>query len=396
MKAVIFGAGKIARGFLGQLLFRGGYELNFVECNASYARLLDRAGRYWVNVMGNPAESEWINGYRCFDYDRVEEIADALVDADVVFTSVVGSNLPELGKFIAKLLSIRDYTCITKQRTIICCENWKNPSAELKEIILNSLPTAGKREDFLRLFGTTDAVVMRSAVEPTEEIKQIDPLAVSVHNFWELPVNSNGMKGNAPIFPGVRYLDNFNGFLQQKVYTFNGGNATIAYLGSLKGYKKLSDAANDPEIVEMLREVYSEINPAICSALKVTEENQTHFMEAAIRKYQDRAVEDFTERHARDPLRKIGPDDRITGVARMIEQQNIRPVHVARTLAAALLYTSSNTLDPSAAKLEELRTKFGIDYILQTICNIDPNEDLARLVHLGVQELKQRGWIHES
>ncbi|WP_180951092.1 hypothetical protein [Marasmitruncus massiliensis] len=36
---------------------------------------------------------------------------------------------------------------------------------------------------------------MRSGVEATDEILQIDPNAVSVTDFWELPIDRSRMKG---------------------------------------------------------------------------------------------------------------------------------------------------------------------------------------------------------
>src|SRR4051812_16764984 len=44
--ALLFGAGKVARGFLGHLLSRSGYSLWFVDKNAELVERLDAAGRY--------------------------------------------------------------------------------------------------------------------------------------------------------------------------------------------------------------------------------------------------------------------------------------------------------------------------------------------------------------
>ncbi|MEF9973430.1 MAG: mannitol-1-phosphate 5-dehydrogenase [Clostridia bacterium] len=396
MKAIVFGAGKIARGFIGQLLYRSGYEIVFVESNVQYAKALDAAGRYYVNVMGNERESEWIEDHRTYNFQNIEEVADALYRADIAFTSVVGKNLPELGAMIARAFSMRPYVLDSRKRSIVTCENWKNPANVLKTAILATLESDAQRAIFQAVFGITEAVVMRSAVEPTEEILKIDPLAVSVHNYWKLPLDAQRFVGVRQAIRGVEYLDDFKGFLQQKVYTYNAGNATIAYLGALKGHKLLYEAANDPQIVEMLGEVYDEINCALCRELKITPEKQAKFAQSALQKYQDRHIMDFTERHGRDPLRKLGPEDRIVGVARMIQRQGIEPKYVARTLAAALYYTSDNDSDPTCRALMKMRREEGIDMVMEKICKIFPGEPLADFVHVRIDELKRLGWIHES
>lgn len=395
MKALVFGAGKIARGFIGQLLYRSGCEIVFAECNDAYAQTLDRAGRYYVNVMGKAEESEWIEGYRCYGFADMEKIAEALWDADVIFTSVIGKNLESLGGTIAQAFRMRPYTSETRKRTIITCENWKNPSGILRGAILDKL-SREEGETFKAVFGVTEAVVMRSAVEATPEVLAIDALAVSVHNFWRLPVNAAGCNGPRPEICGVEYMDQFEGFLQQKVYTYNGTNASIAYLGALRGHKLLSEAANDPEILRMLEGNHSEINRAICAELNVSMEKQVEFAQSALTKYQDRSIVDFVERHARDPLRKLGPEDRIVGVARMIQRQGIEPIHEARTLAAALYYTSENESDPSASQLCSMRREEGVDAVLQKICKISPTEKLAVYVHEQIDELRELGWIDET
>ena len=395
MKALVFGAGKIARGFIGQLLYRSGFEIVFAECNDAYAQTLDRASRYYVNVMGKSEESEWIEGYRCYGFADMEKIADALWDADIVFTSVIGKNLESLGGTIAKAFCMRPYTSQSRKRTIITCENWKNPSGILRESILANL-SEEQGEIFKNVFGVTEAVVMRSAVEATPEVLDIDSLAVSVHNFWRLPVNAAGCAGIRPEIMGVEYMDEFEGFLQQKVYTYNGTNATIAYLGALRGYKLLSEAANDVEILRMLEGNHIEINQAICAELNISMEKQVEFAQSALSKYQDRSIVDFVERHARDPLRKLGPEDRIVGVARMIQRQGIEPVNEARTLAAALYYTTENENDPSASQLCAMRRKEGVDAVLQKICKISPTERLAVYVHEQIDELRKLGWIDET
>lgn len=393
MNAVIFGGGKIARGFIAHLLYRSGYHITIVELNEELVDSLNQNGRYYVNVMGDPDACQWVTNYKCISLRDTGAIARALETADIVFTSVGGKNLDSLAHTIAEAYSLVASKIGNRRFTIITCENWKNPANQLKTSLCSELDGTGNRKSFEEHVGVSEAVIMRSGVEATEEVRRIDENAVSVTSFWELPVDRTRMVGELPEFEGVIYQDDFDSFLQRKLYTFNTTNATIAYLGQLRGIGLLADAANDPEILEVVYQVQDEINPAIAREMGGTLEEQCRFAEKALHKYQDTSVTDFTERHARDPLRKLGPSDRIVGTLRLVEKYGLPVQGLATTLAAAIYYPVPSDQDPSAIRLREMREKEGITYVLETVCGIGPDESLAETVEQQIRVLKEKGWI---
>ena len=393
MNAVIFGGGKIARGFIAHLLSRSGCHITFVEISEALVKELNESGAYYVNVMGNPNESQWIRGFTCISLSDIPGIAKALKSVDIVFTSVGGKNLDGLAEIIGKAYGSLEPEAWEREFTIVTCENWKEPAEQLKKGILEALGDSRAGEAFRRRVGVSEAVIMRSGVEAAEEVRQIDKNAVSVTDFWELPIDKDRMKGKLPVFEGVNYKENFTGFLQQKLFTFNTTNATIAYLGRLRGIELLSKAANDPEIVELVKQVHREINPAIAEEMGIPLKDQEAFAGKALKKYQDLSVTDFTERHGRDPIRKIGPSDRITGTLRLAEKHGTLCEGLAVTLAAALYYPADNPADPTALALERMRRTKGVDGVLEEICQIQPGEPLAVQVKKGIEFLKEKGWL---
>ena len=100
---------------------------------------------------------------------------------------------------------------------------------------------------------------------------------------------------------------------------------------------------------------------------------------------------DFIERNARDPLRKLGPDDRLVGSARLVESFGIKPENLATAIAAAIHYVSPG--DEFAVELGRLRTECGIDHILENVCKLDPKGALATLVKEKIEMLKGLGYI---
>ncbi len=51
-KVIIIGAGKIGRGFIGQLFYRNGYQLFFVDAVKVVVELLNKEKKYRVDIAG--------------------------------------------------------------------------------------------------------------------------------------------------------------------------------------------------------------------------------------------------------------------------------------------------------------------------------------------------------
>jgi len=400
MNCLIFGAGKIARGFIGHLLYLSGARFVFVEKSDELADLINKRGCYTVNVLGAPEKNTLVTGVCALKYDDSYNIACAVSGADAVFTAVGGKNLAELPPILAK--GIMKKSQIGGSLNIIACENWKQPGAFLRNDIRRLLD-AGYHKYFDYHVGVTEAVVMRSAIEADELSLRQDPLTVNVQDFWDLPVDASRVAGlqsdnygGRHILLGIRSLrlvDGFAGFLERKFYTYNAANGTVSYAGALLGYHKIADAAHDERILKILSGVYDETSRALSVKYKIPLEDQTAFAKTSLDKLQDYTIVDYIERNARDPIRKLGPDDRLTGAARMVMEYGVKPDNLALAIACAVYY--KNPKDPSAVELAQIRSAGGIDGVLEKVCKIGPSGELFALVRQKAGLLKDWGWIHE-
>ena len=388
MSCVIFGAGKIARGFIGHLLYLSGIDFVFVEKADALADLINERGEYTVNVLGAPEKNCVVKGVRALKFSDEEKITEAIAGADAVFNAVGGKNLPEIVPFIAKGIEAK-----AKRGgyiNFITCENWKKPADIIKDGVSGILNEEAKPY-FEKYAGITEAVIMRSAIESDPELLKKDPLIVNVQDFWQLPVDKNRVKGSLPDIMGLKLMDNFGGFLERKFYTYNAANGTVSYLGALLGYKKIADAAHDERILKVLDGVYFETSRALSAKHNFPLDEQIAFTLTSKKKLQDYTIVDFIERNARDPLRKLGPDDRLVGSARLVESCSIKPDNLALAIAAAIYYTNDD--DESALKLRNMREKEGIDYVLENVCRLDKNSELALLIKEKAAYLKEKGYI---
>ena len=390
MSCVIFGAGKIARGFIGHLLYLSDIEFTFVEKFDGLADLMNERGQYTVNILGNEKENCVVKGAKALKFSDKEKIAEAIANADAVFNAVGGKNLGEIVPYLTAGIELK-----AKRGgilNIVTCENWKKPADILKDGIAEIISEDAK-EYFENNVGITEAVIMRSAIESSKELLEKDPLIVNVQNFWELPVDASRLKGSLPNIKGLKLIPEFTGFLERKFYTYNAANGTTSYLGALLGYEKIADAAHDERILQVLEGVYMETARALSLKHNFPLEEQLAFTLTSKAKLQDYTIVDFIERNARDPLRKLGPDDRLVGSARLVDSFGIKPENLCTAIAAAIYYESEG--DEFAEKLCEMRREQGVDYILENVCKLDPNGSIAVLVKEKIEMLKKEGYINE-
>lgn len=114
----------------------------------------------------------------------------------------------------------------------------------------------------------------------------------------------------------------------------------------------------------------------------------------SLKKLRDYTIVDHIERNARDPIRKLGPDDRLVGSARLALKYGMAPVHLATAIAAAIYYDEPS--DPAAQELVALRRSAGIDGVLSAVCSIDISGELAGLVRRQAGELAAKGWLKQT
>ncbi len=375
--AVIFSAGKIARGFIAHLLTLAGYDLIFVEKSRALAELLRERRSYPIEVMGAPDKNLVVQNFQVLDSDHQEAITDAIVNSSIVFVSIGGGNLPQIAPTLAASFQKLEETAPAKYLNVVLCENYYQPAKWLRGMIEDRLPEAD-RKWFRAHVGVAEALVLRSCIEPTAEMRQNDPLSLKVQNAWQMPLDADALRGTLPQIPGLDLQKNFQGRLTQKLFTYNAINAVVCYLGHLRGFTELSDAANDPEISRLAAQAGREASEALIRRYGFNPEDQRTFADAALAKYQKTEIVDPIERNARDPIRKLGLHDRLVGPATLALENGVCPVALAQSIAAALRYRCAS--DSAALRLQELIKTEGVKAALQQICGLEPDSELARMV----------------
>ncbi|MPM65298.1 Mannitol-1-phosphate 5-dehydrogenase [bioreactor metagenome] len=133
MSIVLFGAGKIARGFIGHLLWKAGYAFRFVEYNPALVKLLKERKRYAVRILGEEIRIDTVTNFDAWGYEDIQDIEEAIAsDVDTMFVSVGGKNLQSVGMILKSALRKRMEQGSREPINIFLFYNFINPSYFLK------------------------------------------------------------------------------------------------------------------------------------------------------------------------------------------------------------------------------------------------------------------------
>lgn len=393
MKAIILGAGRIGRGFIAELMTLNHVDVTFFDVNKEFVDLMNQTTKYTIHILGDESLNVHMANVKAFTFDDMACFAREWEQADFVFTACGGKNLVAVGEKIGQAFRLRTQQEAVRISNIVTCENWINPVEDLKKAILSQLDKS-QQELFEVTTGVSESVIMCTGTGAPDPAKVTNPVDTWLQNMRYLPINRDLIKGTIPQWQYIEFVGEFGDLLTQKIYTNNTSVATLSYLGYLKGIKHVADAANDPEIEPILDQVYAEINEILVDGLGINRESQLKFSKTAKAKYTDRAIVDLVTRIARDPIRKLGPEDRFIGPLTIALKTTVVPRAIALGAAAALYFDDKE--DENAASLTQYRKEHGIDAIFETICKIDPNGQIARWIKEAIQVLKERGWINEN
>ncbi len=389
-KAVHFGAGNIGRGFLGQLYFESGYHTIFVDVVPELVQALNERGEYPIHIAEERSETIQVKEVSAIHGEDIETVADALAQAVIASTAVGVNSLSKVAPALAAGIEKRFQKADAPPLNIIVCENMIGAEEYLRDETRAYLPLA-LHPILEERVGFVEASIGRMAPLTQHHDASDDILAVSVEPYCELPVDKAGFRGPIPEVAHMQPRDNFSGYVERKLYVHNAGHAATAYLGHVKGYDFIWEAISDSAIRTEVEGALAESKAALVARHGLDPEELQAHIDDLIRRFQNKALGDQVVRVAKDPLRKLGPQDRLIGAANLCIEYGIAPVHLAFAVAAAIEYDQPG--DPTAQELQRLRQQHGFSFILTQVCQVPEDSPLEDYITEGSNRLTREGWI---
>ena len=354
---VIFGAGAVGRGFIARLVGANGVMPVFVEANVQLARYLKETDGYIVHITGAEQKEHCVSGYRVLTTEQGEEISKVLSDCLFMATAVGGQNLEPVARIVASGLADaanqRD-----KPLNILLCENW--PDAE--KVLAEALLKAGCSEE---RFATVRCCVERMVRRGENEL---DLIAENGQPFYVDRRMWRGEHGDDVCgIKGFTFSDNIEAIYARKLFTSNAGGAALAYFGHLSGCRFLYEALKITEIRKNLTDLLNVAKQCLIESFGLDQADlERHLDELMSRRFPDRDLADTVQRVARNPLRKLGSQERLAGLVHLLQRHDFPTEPVSRVIGSALHYR-----DPADAESQELGriiARKGPGAILEDVC----------------------------
>lgn len=377
-RAVMYGAGSIGRGFMGQLFSQSGYEVVFIDINPELIAEINRKRSYPIKIVKNEGSYEiMIKNIRAVNGKDSKKVADEIALAEVMSTAVGVNILPQIAKSIAEGLRTRWREKNFRPLNIIVCENMLKANRYLEELVKAQL--TGNEVSYLNdTVGFVETSVARNVPVMTPDMQEGNPLKINAEEYCELPLDRDSIKGEMPQIVNMKLIYPFDFYMKRKLYVHNMAHATASYLGFQEGLKFLWEAWRISAIKLITYHAMVESSIALSLEHDLPLVELLEHLENITYRFSNRMLGITVERLGADPLRKLSENDRLVGPAKLCVKHGIRPVYLCVGIAAAFLYINEN--DPFAAKVQETISKEGIGSAITKYCSLDPSGIIAETV----------------
>ena len=334
-KAVMYGGGNIGRGFIGALLSQSGYEVTFIDVAEPVVKSLQEKHTYPVRYVSSQGHKDvWVENVTAVNGNDVEAAAEAIAQCDIMATAVGARIL----KFIVPniVAGLRKRWAMGKGAlNIIICENLMDANKVLEGMLKEQL-TAEEQKLLDETVGFVEASIGRMVPVQTEEMKDGEPLRVCVEQYGFLPVDKDAFKGEIPQITNMVPFAPFDFYIKRKLYVHNMGHAICAYLGDLLGLQYIYQSIDAADVRILVQNAMLESAMALSRKYGASlEELQLHITDL-LGRFTNAALLDTCQRVGGDPARKLSPEDRLIGSAKLALEQGITPAYIAVGAAAGV------------------------------------------------------------
>ncbi len=347
-KLLIYGAGAIGRGYLPWVFTPDKYEYYYVEKNPVIQKRLQQQKMFKSFMTKNGKyEVLKIPILECFEPGGEQGVVNTI---DAILVAVGPRNF-------MSLQSVFDKTCAP----IICFEN---------DSTLPGLMKAATGNENI-VFAIPDVITSNSA--PKKLLKN-DPLSIVTEDgvsFIDKKVQSVGGECNYVSEKELRKQ------WLAKLYIHNTPHCVTAYFGSLLGANYVHEAMKDKRVARIVRGIMGEMEQMLLRRYKLKAEFLQYYSKKELSRFSNELLYDPISRVAREPFRKLAPNERLIGAAGLCISSGFVPENLLLGLMAAFCF--ENDQDPDF-HIKHLMKALSPEQFLSIIIRLRPNEALYSML----------------
>jgi mannitol-1-phosphate 5-dehydrogenase len=378
-QVIIWGAGKIGRGFAAEIFWEAGYKNIFIDTDDSLIRQLNRRGKYTIHKLPSAEKQERIeiDGYKAISTLDEQLLEENLLTGDLIVMAVFASAFTDCADILFRIINRRAIEAPDRFLDILILCNAPGGGSIFRKALQDKIH--GESLDyFINQIGIVESIVLRMAVNPIESYIRDDPLAVVTNGYPRLTVNGNAFKGKQPVSKHIEYSTNFGACEKRKLYTYNMVHALFAYSGFQKGLHYVDECLYDREIMERAKGALDEIGRALMMEYGFSGTEMDVWNKDCLRNMTNPLLKDTLKRVGADPVRKLKAGDRLAGPALLCRDHGIEPKNIAAAIADGFLYDDPE--DVAADAITRFTAQNGIEEAVKHFCGFTDQPELVKLV----------------
>ena len=360
-KFIMYGAGNIGRGFIGQTFANNGYKVGFIDVNMEVVNALNKSNSYPVDIVTCAGvEEQLVENVYGIDGRDIELVSDEIASSDIMATAI-GVNVL---KFIAKPLALglkKRFLNNMPNFDIIICENLIGADEYLRNLIKQEIPEYSNEID--QKVGFVEASIGRMVPVMTDEKRKGNILRVCVEPYNVLPVDKNAFRGQIPEIANLYPYSPFSLFIERKLYMHNMSHALSAYVGNLRNYEFIYQAMADYDIRYIAKKALTDVAVAMSKEHNADINQLIAHGDNLLYRFRNTALADTVARVGKDTIRKLSSNDRMIGALNLCEKHGVDCGYICIGVACAMLFAPQD--DERSQELSSYAKENGVAKTLE-------------------------------
>lgn len=345
---LIYGAGAIGRGYIPWVFSPNEYDYYYVEVNDNLRNLLNKNKKFTTfKVINQQYENMEVSVKNCY---RLGGEKIKISEADAIITAIGPRNI------LSIIDSLKNITT-----PVICCEN----DSSIPELITSTTNNPNA------VFAIPDVIASNTA---PPELREIDPLAIVTENGVCYIDHKVAWLGGDCIYVNK---DELKKQWIVKLYLHNTPHCIAAYLGSILSVTYLHESMQSKKSKKIVTGAMHEMKGVLLKRFHLENDFVDWYANKELQRFKNTLLYDPINRVAREPFRKLTPNERLIGAAQLSISCGIIPENIMLGIMAAFCYDNPN--DPDA-NIKYLMDSLEPQDFLKIAMQLRPGEALYELL----------------
>lgn len=379
-KVLIIGSGRSGRGMLGELLSHEEYEITFSDIDVELTDGLKEQGFYTVkktNLATKESEETRVEGFKVLNTikDHVDYI-HALATSDFVLTALKPDAFDQVIKDIVEAVKYRMTIELTYPTFITLGANYVGLYEKYSSGIYNML-TADEHKYF-----DSNVYLVMSIVNRKNRLPDVvgeDKYRVEGDNKPVLRVEDIPQLVECEYKPKFFKLEhNLSAAMAIKIWSGNVVQCTMAFVALSKNMTNSYEASMDLDASRIAYYAADEAYQGVAAEYDLSPRTDGQ-KEYPVTVFRNEKFSDSLYRIAREPIRKLGKNDRFIGPALCALKHGILPYYIC--LGAAYGFCYVNEDEPEAVELQKYVEQNGIKNAILHYTDLDLENANEKIIY---------------